>query len=119
MKIGWADDQSSIESRKSSSAASAHWRSSITMTTGSRLRESLEEHPPPGEEVVARQVGVGGAEQLRDPRLDEVALLRAREQLVQPSSAAWSRTTSSASCSPMPKRWRTIWMRAQYATPSP
>ena len=29
------------------------------------LRESLEEHPPPGEEVVARQLGVGGAEQLR------------------------------------------------------
>ena len=47
MKIGWADDQSRIESRKSSNPASAHWRSSITMTTGwvSVRRSKSNRHP--------------------------------------------------------------------------
>ena len=53
------------------------------MTTGWRLREALEEQPPPCEEVVACQVGVGGAEQLGHARLDEVTLLGAGDQLVQ------------------------------------
>ena len=36
MKMGWDADQSRRLSRKSSRPGSAHWRSSITMTTGSR-----------------------------------------------------------------------------------
>ena len=77
------------------------------------LGQALEEHPPAGEEVVACQVGVGGAEQLGDARLDEVAVIGAGDQLVQARAAAWPAPRPSGSCSPMPKRWRTIWARAQ------
>ena len=81
--MGWADDQSRIESRKSSSAGVGPLEVVDHHDDRMRLREALEEQPPPGEEVVACQVGVGGAEQLGHARLDEVTVLGAGDQLVQ------------------------------------
>ena len=49
--IGWLRDHSSRCSMKSSSALSAQWMSSKTIT-GHRLGDPLEEQPPRGEEVL-------------------------------------------------------------------
>ena len=61
---------------------SAHWRSSNTITTGSRRREPLEEGPPRGEELVRPPAGARlDAEQGEQRRLDPAPLLLVRDVL--------------------------------------
>ena len=82
-KIGRFRDHSSRYSTNSTSAESAHWMSSKSRTTGPCFGHPLEEHPPAGEQILA--VGcaaVGQAEQLLQPRLDEGALLRIGDELL-------------------------------------
>ena len=69
---------------KSSSAVSAHCRSSKTSTTGALLGDPLEEEPPGGEEVLAVGRGpLAEAEQVREPRLDPGALVRVGDVLLE------------------------------------
>ena len=103
----------------SSSEASAHWRSSKTMTSGyvSASRSKNSRHAA-NRSSRSRARALLEAEEVGEARLDPAPLLRVGDVLLD---AAWSFAEGGRGSSPstMPARLRTISASAQYVTPSP
>ena len=81
---------------------------------------ALEEQPPRREEVLPLAgLVLAEPEQLREPRLEPVALLGIEHPAPRARRAASPCADAASSASPIRQRIRTISASAQYATPSP
>ena len=94
--------------------------SSKASTVGYDIRQPLEEQPPSREQILTvTHLVLTETEQLRQPRLDEAALLRIEQMLLKRRAQLLLRRHAAGSSSAIRQRQRTMSASAQYVTPSP